>query len=443
MTDARSNREKLEYYCLPQVTADALNETLKKDNKIDKSRIDKANKGLLYNSFFSAWTGCKNESADSVFKKVDDVQRLASLYQLLGLEGSCGDKRELEKTTTEHINMITALGGQFKVFNTKGPFVSGTGNPHPTETGFTWHYTLGTPYLPGQGVKGLIKAWIKSEICFIQEELYRTQTYEEIVKLLDEKKDLEGSLRKWFGTAANNDVADSEGEGVSGKAGDYCFLAALPIEPPTLGIGVINPHQKGYYERGDRIEESFEDFKAIPAEIHAPEPHHYLITQKARLLFSIYPRGSVTVTEQSKQDINELFDYLEQALKWMGAGARTSNAFGRMGFDKKWTNERLQKVEAEAEKRAEEYEKSQMTPGQVKLAELEDQLSRDIEVGEANAGGICKQKLKAAVDEAIDWPLEEREALKAIAVRIFEHHDGPKWKKKEKSKALYKIVQSL
>lgn len=443
MTDPRSNREKLEYYCLPHATADALNETLKKDNRIEKSRIDKANKGLLYNSFFSAWAGSKDQAAATVFEKVDKDQRLASLYQLLGQEGKCGDKRELGNTTAEQIDMITALGGQFKVFDTKGPFVSGTGKPHPTETGFTWHYTLGTPYLPGSGIKGLIKAWMKAEICFIQEELYRSQTYEEIKKLEAEQKDLEGSLRKWFGTATNNDIPDDEGEPVSGKVGDYCFQDALPIEQPTLGIGVINPHQKGYYERGDSIDDGLKDYKAIPAEIHEPEPHHYLITQKTRLLFSIYPRALFTVTEQSKQDIKELFDYLGDALKWMGAGARTSNAFGRMAFDEKWTNERLQKVEAEAEKRAEEYEKSQMTQGQLKLTELEAQLSHDREVGEMNAGGICKQMLKAAVAEANEWPAEERDALKALSVRIFEHHDGKNWKKKDKPKALNKIIQAL
>lgn len=443
MNDARSDREKIEYYCLPHTTVDALNETLKKNNKIDKSCIDRANKGLLYSSFFSAWAGSKDQTVDSVFKKIDEKQRLASLYQLLGQEGKCGDKRELGNTTAEQIEMITALRGQFKVFDTRGPFVSGTGKPHPTETGFTWHYTLGTPYLPGSGVKGLIKAWMKAEICFIEEELYRSQTYAEIRKLEAEKKDLEDSLYKWFGTAANNDKADGEYEPFSGNVGDFCFHDALPIEPPTLGIGVINPHQKGYYERGDSIDDSFKDYKAIPAEIHDPEPHHYLITQEARLLFSIYPRASSTVTEQSKQDIKELFGHLESALTWMGAGARTSNAFGRMKFDEEWTQKRLQDVEAEEEMRAEEYEKSQMTPGQLTLAALEETLSRDIEVGEANAGGICKQNLKAAVDEASGWTVEERETLKELSVRIFEHHDGAKWKKKEKPKALYKIVQSL
>ena len=35
--------------------------------------------------------------------------------------------------------------------------VTGMGNPHPLESGFTWHPTLGMPYLPGSAV-GLVRA---------------------------------------------------------------------------------------------------------------------------------------------------------------------------------------------------------------------------------------------------------------------------------------------
>jgi CRISPR-associated protein Cmr6 len=40
------------------------------------------------------------------------------------------------------------------------------GNPHPVEKGFLWHPTLGTPSLPGSGVKGLVRAWVEAWMPF-------------------------------------------------------------------------------------------------------------------------------------------------------------------------------------------------------------------------------------------------------------------------------------
>jgi len=58
--------------------------------------------------------------------------------------------------------MVSALGGEFAVFATDWHFVTGMGSSHPAENGFSWHPVLGTPYLPGAGVKGLLRAWMET-----------------------------------------------------------------------------------------------------------------------------------------------------------------------------------------------------------------------------------------------------------------------------------------
>jgi len=38
-------------------------------------------------------------------------------------------------------------------------FATGLGREHPIENGFAWHPALGTPFLSGSSVKGLVRAW--------------------------------------------------------------------------------------------------------------------------------------------------------------------------------------------------------------------------------------------------------------------------------------------
>ena len=52
----------------------------------------------------------------------------------------------------------TSVDCLFGVFTTDGRFVTGTGRSHSVENGFAWHPTLGTPYLSGSSVKGMIRA---------------------------------------------------------------------------------------------------------------------------------------------------------------------------------------------------------------------------------------------------------------------------------------------
>ncbi len=57
--------------------------------------------------------------------------------------------------------LASALGGRDQVFTLDAravaPFTTGLGNEHPLENGFAFLWPYGLPYLPGSGVKGVLR----------------------------------------------------------------------------------------------------------------------------------------------------------------------------------------------------------------------------------------------------------------------------------------------
>src|SRR5690606_19232521 len=123
----------------------------------------------------------------SIGKTADNSQ----LNQFVGL---CGDDIQLADAASRRIQLISNLSGEFGVFSTDWHFVTGMGNSHPVENGFSWHPVLGTPYLPGSSVKGLLRAWMEHWVFAEHQEAERAAL-----------------IAEWFGTDAGNN---------NGKAGD-------------------------------------------------------------------------------------------------------------------------------------------------------------------------------------------------------------------------------
>ena len=66
--------------------------------------------------------------------------------------GACGNAQALTQAATHQVQLARCLQGKNKCFRLDWHFVTGLGNAHPVENGFSWHPTLGTPYLPGAAV---------------------------------------------------------------------------------------------------------------------------------------------------------------------------------------------------------------------------------------------------------------------------------------------------
>lgn len=93
--------------------------------------------------------------------------------------------------------------------------MTGLGRQHPLENGFTWHPTLGVPYIPGSSLKGLLRAWDREE----NAEWH------------------EGSRRNAF---VETEIT-KERFGTQDRVGGLVFFDVLPMTKPTPGQGDHDP----------------------------------------------------------------------------------------------------------------------------------------------------------------------------------------------------------
>lgn len=264
--------------------------------RVHRNALDKANKGLLFDRFYDGYQD------DFSVEQGNDAQELSVLV------GSCGDSQELAEAAARRVKLTSELGGQFGVFKTDWHFVSGMGNAHPVENGFTWHPVYGTPYLPGSSVKGLLRAWM-------QVWANAEQSQEERAYL----------IHTWFGRDAGTD-----GKGDAGKAGDLIFFDALPIESPRVSVDIMTPHMGKWYEQGGEVITA----ESQPGDWHNPVPVPFLVASDARFVFSLVPR---TKQAQEAGLAEQAMEHLKDALAWLGAGAKTAAGYGHMSYDEKDT----------------------------------------------------------------------------------------------------------
>ncbi len=174
--------------------------------------------------------------------------------------------------------------------------MTGLGRGHPIENGFAWHPTLGTAFLPGSSIKGLVRAWAKHDA--------------------EPGCDRE-TLNRVFGGAEDT--------------GSVCFLDAVPIAPVQLEADVMTPHYAGWSE------------SAPPGDWMSPTPIPFLTAAaKTSFLFAIVPRRA-----SASPDIERVADWLKSALEWNGAGAKTAVGYGRFSRDDAKTRQWIQHVEEE------------------------------------------------------------------------------------------------
>lgn len=277
--------------------------------KKQRLALDKANKGLLFERFYDGYEN------DFSLAQGSHAEELNSL----GIIGRCGSESELKEAAKRRVNLVSRLGGQFGVFTTDWHFVSGMGNAHPVENGFTWHPVYGTPYLPGSSVKGLLRAWM--------EHWANTE---------HEKEQRQELIHDWFGRSAG-----TGGKSDAGKAGDLIFFDAIPVERPAVSVDIMTPHMGKWYEQGgEKI-----TAESQPGDWHSPVPVPFLVTADARFVFSVAPR---TPKAQVDGLAEQAMEHLKDALAWLGAGAKTATGYGHMSFDERDTLLRFKSEEEQA-----------------------------------------------------------------------------------------------
>ncbi|NDP59531.1 MAG: type III-B CRISPR module RAMP protein Cmr6 [Oxalobacteraceae bacterium] len=260
------------------------------------NRIDpEGNVGLWFTRFYSAF--------DATWKVGDEGKG----NWIRTVEGPRGDRAVLEAAANRSSMLGKALGAEVADFKTDWHFATGLGLSHPVENGFTWHHTLGLPYLPASGVKGLLRGWVEAWV---------------------EHPDVaarDAVISRWFGAAKGT-------EGQVEGAGGLIFFDAIPTQPVTLACDVMTPHMGKWYEQGGQIERESDFAERAPADWHSPVPVPFLVVKQASFRFMIAPRlcGDKQGDAQAREDAKTAMAQLAEALEWLGAGAKTAAGYGRM-----------------------------------------------------------------------------------------------------------------
>ena len=278
-----------------------MNTPLYKDHQAPGNKPQtEAHAGLWFERFFNRYDAHWNILKEEQTKKIKEGKK----DWIETVKGQQGNAEKLSRFHSRQQQLISALKGQSQRYSTDWNFVSGMGNPHPVENGFSWHPTLAVPYLAGSAVKGLVRAWVEMN----DEEL--------------SDSDKKERLKNWFGSS--DKAEDPE------QCGGYLFFDAIPDEPPTLVCDIMTPHMKDWYQndKGSTRPDS------IPADWHEPTPIPFLAVKQARFVFSIAPR-----TLQYAEELQQLFEALENALQWLGAGAKTATGYGYMSLDQRFEQE--------------------------------------------------------------------------------------------------------
>ena len=189
-----------------------------------------------------------------------------------------GTQEQICESVRRLKQLMKARGGRFEVFTSESRFVTGLGRSHPVENGFAWHPTLGTPFLPGSSVKGLIRSWAKMDA-------EPRPSCQNLDRLLGQPE----------------------------QTGRVCFLDAIPVAPVQLEADVMTPHYAGW------------DEKNPPGDWRSPTPIPFLTTAaETSFLFGFIPCHGAT-----KDDLDTIAIWLRSALEWAGAGAKTAVGYGR------------------------------------------------------------------------------------------------------------------
>ncbi|MBX6423227.1 type III-B CRISPR module RAMP protein Cmr6 [Thermosulfurimonas sp. F29] len=166
------------------------------------------------------------------------------------------------------------------------------------ERGFTFHRTLGIPYIPAESIKGVVR----------------------LVYLVEKAQEDPNFFENWarednlFWNELSKPFGRMEKEGKSAQRGKVVFLDALPIEPPELTLEIITCHYPEYYEE-----------RRGPTEDQHPRPLPFLAVapgSKFRFILLIHE----DLEEEFRKRVREAF---EAALTEHGFGAKTALGHGR------------------------------------------------------------------------------------------------------------------
>ncbi len=293
--------------------------------------LDNANPGMRFGMCFRGW---ENDAWKLEAKKFAALEQAAKLTDV--------DKQVLNGIRSRQKAQFRALpsnGERMKLAaESTSPFMTGLGNEHPTENGFSFLNPYGLPYLPGSGVKGVVRR-----------------------AAIELAEGYDGETKGW-----NCEAIDSL-FGTPDQAGLLQFWDAIP--KPNVGkldIEVMTPHFSEYYQENGAPHDSGSPnpilFLAVPP---GSEFEFYVVRKHSRLGAAV-PEWQFLVREA-----------MFYAFDWLGFGAKTAVGYGAMKRSEKEIKK--EKAQKEQEKLREQQEEEARRAEEADRLKLEEEERRKAE----------------------------------------------------------------
>lgn len=246
------------------------------------------------------------------------------------------------------------------------PFTTGLGNEHPLENGFAFLNPYGLPYLPGSGVKGVLRQAARELASGDWGDSMGWRTESTPLSMID----------ALFGLESGNG-------GTQHVRGALSFWDVIPqIKGDSLMVDIMTPHQSHYYQQKRDRKAGDSD---TPHDSGQPNPISFL-TVPPESGFAFHVCCDLAHLKQLAPELavdgrwkTLLAAAFEHAFAWLGFGAKTAVGYGAMQEDPKAKEREAarQRAEADAARRAQAEEArqtalSQMSPIEREMREFLD-----------------------------------------------------------------------
>ncbi len=248
------------------------------------------------------------------------------------------------------------------------PFTTGLGNEHPLENGFAFLSPYGLPYLPGSGVKGVLRQAARELASGSWGDPRGWGVDRRYALQVDREATIElSAIDVLFGL-------ESADGGTDHARGALTFWDVIPqIEGDSLLVEIMTPHQAHYYQakpRPDRNDQRAHNKwmrdtagSLSPHDSGQPNPISFLtvppgsgftfiVTCDTRHLERLAPELGATDKDGQPRWKALMHAAFAHAFEWLGFGAKTAVGYGAMQRDDAAEQRRAEEEEARA--RAEE-----------------------------------------------------------------------------------------
>ena len=182
--------------------------------------------------------------------------------------------------------------------------MTGLGNEHPLENGFAFLNPYGLPYLPGSGVKGVLRRAAENLVC-------------------GDYGDAQGWSQQIIDALFGRETASGDNE-TSRNRGALMFWDVIP-EPAggQLAVDIMTPHYGDYYQGN-----------ATPHDSGQPNPILFL-TVPPNSSFEFFVQCDLAALPESLKNAWQtlLESAFRHAFDWLGFGAKTAVGYGQFPSD--------------------------------------------------------------------------------------------------------------